>query len=174
VHPCVTLAMNAELMREFIATEVNVALSQMHPLKLPRLDGYLACFYQKSWNVVRTEVCNVVLDFVSFGNFVNSISNTHIMLIMNKKSPIRAIDYRPISLYNVLYKLMVKVLANRLKKVLPSIISPNQSAFIPRWRINDNIIVAFEALHTMSTRLKRRKGFMDLKLDMSKAYDRVE
>jgi hypothetical protein len=174
VHPCVTSAMNAELMREFIAMEVNITLSQMHPLKLPRLDGYSACFYQKSWNVVRTEVCNVVLDFVSSGKFVNSINNAHIVLIPNKKSPTRATYYRPISLYNVLYKLMMKVLANRLKKVLPSIISPNQSAFIPRRRINDNIIVAFEALHTMSTRLKCRKGFMALKLDMNKAYDRVE
>ena len=174
VHPCVSLAMNAELMREFTTTEVNISLSQMHPLKSPRPDSYSACFYQMSWNIVHTEVCNAVLDFVSSGNFVNSINNTHIVLILKKKRCTRATDYRPISLYNVLYKLMAKVLANRLKKVLPSIISPNQSVFIPRWHINDNIIVAFEALHTMSTRLKRRKGFMALKLDMSKAYDKVE
>ena len=69
--------------------------------------------------------------------------------------------------------MIAKVLAN-LKEVLPSIISPNQSAFLPRQLITDNIIVAFEALHTMGARLKGRKGYMALKLDISKAYNREE
>lgn len=66
------------------------------------------------------------------------------------------------------------MLANRLKVVLLHIISPNQSDFIPGRLITDNILVAFEALHTMDTRMKGKKGFMALKLDMSKSYDRVE
>jgi hypothetical protein len=66
------------------------------------------------------------------------------------------------------------VIVNQLKNVLGAIISPSQSAFIPRWLITDNVLVAFEALHTMDKKLKGRDGFMALKLNMSKTYDRVE
>ena len=72
------------------------------------------------------------------------------------------------------YKLIVKVLSNWLKKVLPHIISENQSAFVQRRLITNNVLVAFEALQTMDVRMKGKKGYMALKLDMSKAYDRVE
>ncbi|XP_059436383.1 uncharacterized protein LOC132169350 [Corylus avellana] len=67
-----------------------------------------------------------------------------------------------------------EVLANRLKKILPHIISLAQSAFIPRRLITDNILAAYETLHTMHTGMRGKKGFMAIKLDMSKAYDRVE
>jgi hypothetical protein len=74
----------------------------------------------------------------------------------------------------VLYKFNAKVLGNKLKKVLPHIISLNQSAFNSGRLIIDNIVVAFEAMHTMDKRMKGREGYMALKLDMSKAFDRVE
>jgi hypothetical protein len=69
---------------------------------------------------------------------------------------------------------LIKVLANRLKVFLPHIISPEQSAFIPGQLITNNILVAFETLHTMETQLKGREGYIALKLDMSKAYDQLE
>ena len=66
------------------------------------------------------------------------------------------------------------MLANRLKKVLPFVISANQSAFVPGHLITENVMVAFEALHTMDAWMTGRKGYMALKLDISKAYDQVE
>ena len=105
------------------------------------------------------------------------VNYTHIVLIPKLKSPEKMSDYRPISICNVIYKIISKVLANRLKKILPQLISPTQSAFVPGWLITDNILVAYETLHTMHRRKKGKKGkkgSLALKLDISKAYDRVE
>lgn len=102
------------------------------------------------------------------------MNSSYIALIPKSTNPVSVMDFRPISLCNVLYKLILKVLANRLKKVLPIIISPNQSAFILGRLITDNILAAYETLHMMHTRMFGKKGYMAIKLDMSKAYDRVE
>ena len=104
----------------------------------------------------------------------NVINETHIALILKKCNPICVSGFHPISLCNVIYKLISKVLANRLKLVLPNVICQNQSAFIPGGLITDNIIEAYETLHTMHTRMWSKVGFIGIKLDMSKAYDWVE
>ena len=74
----------------------------------------------------------------------------------------------------MIYKIISKVLANRLKQVLPNIISPIQGAFVPGHLITDNVLLAYETLHTMNCKKKGKKGYMALKLDVSKSYDRVE
>ena len=118
------------------------------------------------------EVCLAVLNTLNSGILPHYLNMTHIALIPKVKNPSNVTEFRPISLCNVLYKLISKVSANRLKKVLPNIIS--QSAFIMGRLIYDNILAAYETLHTMHSRMKGKKGFMAVKLDMNKAYDRVE
>lgn len=74
----------------------------------------------------------------------------------------------------MVYKIAFKVLSNRLKSILPEIISPNQSAFVPGQMITDNILIAYELTHHLQNKRRVNDGYVALKLDMSKAYDRVE
>jgi hypothetical protein len=131
-------------------------------------------FFHDNWSSIGQEVYSVVSDFFSKGRFDDEINLTVISLIPKIASPTKVSEFRPISLCNVFYKIISKTLANRLKVILPIIISANQSAFIPGRLIIDNVLVAYETLHSMHTRMWGKTGYMALKLDMSKSYDRVE
>ena len=162
------------LSSDFTAEEVEVALFQMGPTKAPGLDGMNALFYQKFWHVVGETITMAVLDFLNSGNMVPDINHTNIVLIPKVKNPEKMSNFRPISLCNVIYKIISKALANRLKQVLPQIISLTQSAIMPGRLITDNVLVAYETLHTMHYRKKGKKWSLAQKLDISKAYDRVK
>jgi hypothetical protein len=108
------------------------------------------------------------------GNLLEGWNGTTIVFIPKVNNPNRLKDLRPISLCNVLYKIISKVLANRLKGLLDEVISLNQSAFVLGRLITNNVLVAYEITHFLFNKRKGIEGYMALKLDMSKGYDIVE
>ena len=166
--------MHQILSSDFIVDKIKAALFQMGPTKAPRPDAMNALFYQKFWHVVGDNVVFAMLDYLNYGVMLPDINHTIIVLIPKVKNPEKMFDFQLISLCNVSYKIISKVLANRLKQILLTIISPIQSAFVPGRLITDNILVAYETLHTMHSRKKGKKGLLALKLDISKVYDWVE
>ncbi|XP_060969468.1 uncharacterized protein LOC133036755 [Cannabis sativa] len=174
VPSAVTSEHNNRLLEPVTDEEVRRALFQMHPDKSPGSDGMTPGFYQKCWSTVSNDLITLVKNFFVVGSFPRELNHTNIVLIPKKKNPESMSDLRPISLCNVLYKIISKVLANRFKDVLPVVISNHQSAFLPGRLISDNIMVAFEIMHYLKRKRVGKDGFMALKLDMSKAYDRVE
>jgi len=170
----VTADMNDELLKPFVEDEVKQALKQMDANTAPGSDGLPSLFYKQFWEKIGKEISEAVLAILNSGTIPANLNHTFISLIPKIQSPRKVCDFRPISLCNVLYKLIAKVLANRLKLFLPKLISKTQSAFLSERIITDNVLVAHEMLHYLKEKRTGKMGFMALKLDMRKAYDRVE
>ena len=149
--------MNEALLCEFREDEVSLALNQMHPTKAPDPDGVSPIFYQKYWDVVGPSVVNSVLQTLRTGVMPNGLNETFICLIPKVNCLQKITEFRPISLCNVVYKIVSKVLGNRLKKILPEVISESQSAFVPGTQIIDNVFVAFETMQCIDQRRKGKK-----------------
>ena len=130
-------------------------------------------FYQKMWNVVGPQITRTCLSILNGQSSAAPLSVTNLALIPKVKNPRKVIDYRPISLCNVLYKFSAKAIVNRLKHVLNTLISENQSAFVRGRLIVDNVAVGFESMHSRSTHHTGKKWWMSMKLDMNKVYERV-
>ena len=127
----VTQAMNDCLMADFTEMEIKVALDHIGDLKAPGPDGMSAMVFKKYWHLMGRNIAEEVMKVLKGGELPHDWNDTTVVLISEVKNPSRIKDLTPISLCNVLYKIISKVLANRLKLVLPQIISGNQSAFVP-------------------------------------------
>ena len=133
-----------------------------------------AIFFHKYWDIVGHSITNMVLNVLNSNMPIAEINKTNIALFPKTNQPSKIVEFRPINLCNTTYKLVSKVLANRLRPILLSIITENQSAFIPDHLISDNVLVAFEFMHYLNHKDDGKENYMSIKLDMSKAFNRVE
>lgn len=115
--------MNDELLKPFVEDESKHALKQMDANIAPSPDGLAPLFYKQFWGKIGKEVLEAVLAILNSGTIPANLNHTFISLIPKIQSPRKVSDFRPISLSNILYKLISKVLANRLKPLLPKLIS---------------------------------------------------
>ncbi|RVW20304.1 Transposon TX1 uncharacterized 149 kDa protein [Vitis vinifera] len=145
----------ARLEEVFSEEEVLKALSDLNGDKAPGPDGFPIRFWQFCWDVAKEEIMGFLLDFHECGRFVRSLNSTFLVLIPKKPGAEDLRDFRPISLVGGLYKLLAKVLANRLKKVVGKVVSSAQNAFVEGGQILDAALIANEAIDSL---LKRNES----------------
>ena len=145
--------------------EINNGLWSLKAFKAPDPNGLHASFFQRFWLIVGTSVKEEVMKFFSNREVPKEVNRTLIVLIPKILGPETLNNYRLISLCNMIYKIVSKVLVARLRPLLGNLISPLQTAFFPGGRGTDNAIIAQELIHTIS-RKKGKIGFMAIKIDM--------
>lgn len=163
------LALNCEVS----ATEIEAAVFQMGRYKAPGPDGLPPSFFQHFWPIVGPSVTDTLGKAFVTGDLPEGLNEATICLLPKCTSPDSLGLFRPISLCNVLVKVISKVSANRLIPVMTKVTGRDQASFIPSRSTVDNIVVAQEVIHSLSKRRGKKAGFM-VKVDLEKAYDRVD
>ncbi|RVW91853.1 LINE-1 reverse transcriptase-like [Vitis vinifera] len=118
------------LERPFTEEEIYGALMEMNGDKAPGPDGFTLAFWQSCWEFVKEEIIEMFKEFYDHSSFLKSLNNTFLVLIPKKCGAEDLGDFRPISLLGGLYKLLAKVLANRLKRVVGKVVSNSQNVFV--------------------------------------------
>lgn len=131
----------AMLLQPISMQEVEDAMAQLKDGKAPGPDGFTANFFHEFWELINTEVWEIVEESRSMHWILPSLTATFIVLIPKGDEPNTPDKFRPIALCNVIYKLISKVLANRLKPLLPFLISPEQTGYVEGRQIMDGIIL---------------------------------
>lgn len=130
--------------------EIYTVIMSMNPLKALGPDGLQAVFYQKAWTMVGPSVSEYVRCILEGEEMLEPVSEDLVVLIPQVDSPSLITQFQPISLCNVIYKLVTKVLVNKIKHVLGDIVSPNyQGSFISGQQVTDNIIICQEIIHIL-------------------------
>ena len=172
VLPCIIEEENEGLQCIPTSEEIKGSLFQMQDLKAPGPDGFPALFYKQLWSTVGNDVVKAITSFFTMGSMPKEVNSSLIVLIPKLSNPSSVNHYRPIILCNVVYKIISKLLVEKLRPLLDKLISPTQSAFIPNRWIAENQIIVQELLHNFKIR-KTKPSLMAIKLDLQKAYDRV-
>lgn len=174
VNVSLTEMMKLSLEAPYTCEEIKFALFKMNPVMVPGRDCLPAIFFQKLWSAFGDSISDVVLKVLNGVADVSDWNNTLITLIPKVASPTEVKHFRPISLYSTVYKLVSKVIVNRMRGVLDGVVDQSQSAFVLGRLISDNILIGFECMHWLRKHKGKKDGYAALKLDMRKAYDQVE
>ncbi|GJU35720.1 RNA-directed DNA polymerase, eukaryota, reverse transcriptase zinc-binding domain protein, partial [Tanacetum coccineum] len=160
------------MIRDVSDDEVKRALFDIDNNKAPGPDGYSSQFFKVSWDVVGKEFCKAVKEFFISGKLLKEVNSTVISLVPKLSTPRKVSDYRSIACCNVVYKCIRKIMVNRIKGCLDTLVDQNQSAFIPSRQISDNVLLSQELLRGYH----RKRGYARcaFKVDIQKAYDSVE
>ena len=138
--------------------------------KAPGPDGFPICFYKTCWDIIKVDLIKMVQGFMRKAKIGGGTNSTYLALIPKETNPETFTRFRPISLCNASYKILAKLLANRIKPLLNRLISSNQGGFVEGRHILDNVIQVQETIH--SSKQRKEKGML-IKLDMANAFDRV-
>ncbi|KAL1200756.1 hypothetical protein V5N11_007543 [Cardamine amara subsp. amara] len=152
--------------------EIRQMLFSMPNNKSPGPDGFNAEFFKKVWPIIGNDFTTAIQPFFEKGFLPKGINSTILALVPKKQSATEMKDYRPISCCNVIYKVIAKIIANRLKGTLPSVISMNQPAFGKDRLLIENLLLTTELVidyhkDSISSRYA-------IKVDISKAFDSVQ
>ncbi|GJY65533.1 putative RNA-directed DNA polymerase [Tanacetum coccineum] len=150
--------------------EIKLAVWDCDGTKAPGPDGFNFKFLKAYWDTIKDDFLRCIKYFEETGNFANGCNPSFIVLIPKKQDPLSFSDYRPISLIGCVYKVVSKVLASRMAKVISSIIGPNQTALISGRQILDGCLVANEIIRMAS--IENHKLLL-FKVDFEKAFDSV-
>lgn len=137
------------LSKPFSGVEVEEAICSIGRFKAPGPDGYQPIFYQDCWEVVGDSVVQFALEFFSTWNLPAAMNDVLVVIIGKVLKPEKITQFRPISLCNVLFKTITKIMVLRLKRLIAKLIGPTQSSFIPGRLSMDNIVVVQEAVHSI-------------------------
>ncbi|KAJ9541666.1 hypothetical protein OSB04_028172 [Centaurea solstitialis] len=167
-----SLAESLHMIRPITDDDIKWAVFNIGNDKAPGSDGFSARFFKKAWHVVGNDVLLAIHNFFYTGRLTKEINHTLLCLIPKVPNASSISDFRPISCCTVLYKIISKIISERLKPYLSSLISPTQSAFIPGRRISDNILLAHELVAGYQT--NKGQPRCAFKIDLRKAYDTVD
>lgn len=162
----------SEIDRPITNEEIKAAIFSMGGWKSPGPDGFPAGFYHGSWNIIAPSFSKFIRGLWMNPREIGNVNFTDIVLIPKVDKPEYISQFRPISLCNVSYKVLTKIVVQRLKPFIPDIISPYQTGFVPTRSIHENIVVAQEMVHSMN-KMRGKTGFFAIKVDLAKAYDRL-